>query len=901
MKSRREISSRAQQVKNLFLASLQRPPEERSRFIQTACANDALLESEVKSLLRSYKENENRLESSVLDISAASLALKVLHESDQKFTGDIGRYRIVRQIGRGGMGVVYEGARIDGEYEQRVAIKLIGSGPDSEFVSRRFRKERQILANLNHPNIARLLDGGTTADGLPYLVMEYVDGLPIDKYADEKSLTTIQRLELFRSICSAVDYAHRSFVIHRDIKPTNILVNEEGVPKLLDFGIAKLLLPESSKNRASQTTTVLVMTPEYSSPEQVRGSGITNATDVYSLGVVLYKLLTGCLPYQFKTNRLNEVARLISTQEPEKPSTAINAIARVSSDSKRRRISAPESVAGAGDANSGSLRKVLRGDLDNITLMALRKEPERRYKSVEQFSEDIRRYLNGLPIIARKDTLAYSSTKFFKRNRTLVASSLVVAFVCLLLGSLFTLFSVRAKPKTSVAILPFVNSGDDPNLDYLCDGITEKLLNDFSHIPGLKVAGRDSVFRYKGSTTNPGPIATGLGVETVLTGRVTIVGSEVLVDVALSEGRNSQSIFNKQYRGKSSDIQTTEEEIAHDVADKLGWKLGDQQHRQLRGTQSAEAYDLYLKGNYCWNQRNPEALDKAAKYYKRAVEIDPNFALAYSGLANSYSLGGAYLIFTPEESFGKAKEFASRAIESDPTLAEAHTSMALIRWLYDWDWDAADREFKRAIELNPNYPLAHHWYGLFLGEMNHPDAAIAEEQRALQLDPLSIPIVSDLGRVYFFARRYDESEQTYLKAGDRLMGAHMGDFDANLGELYEQTGKKDKLIELRNPFRELQLALVRGGMPAYWHEQLARVKRSSPPAWRSWGIWNIPYARAVFLARLGENERALDNLELAYKTHIHLMTQLKVNPAFDGLRSDPRFLKLLRQMNLDEN
>src|SRR6266700_1488737 len=221
MKSRREISSRAQQVKNLFLASLQRPPEERSRFIQTACANDALLESEVKSLLRSYKENENRLESSVLDISAASLALKVLHESDQKFTGDIGRYRIVRQIGRGGMGVVYEGARIDGEYEQRVAIKLIGSGPDSEFVSRRFRKERQILANLDHPNIARLLDGGTTADGLPYFVMEYIEGQPVNDYYDTHCLSIDELLHLFRSVCSAVSYAHQHLVIHRDLKPGN--------------------------------------------------------------------------------------------------------------------------------------------------------------------------------------------------------------------------------------------------------------------------------------------------------------------------------------------------------------------------------------------------------------------------------------------------------------------------------------------------------------------------------------------------------------------------------------------------------------------------------------------------------------------------------------------------------
>src|SRR6266571_2530703 len=777
---------KAQKVKNLFLASLEHPTNGRDRFLETACADDALLKNEVKSLLNSYRENEDRLETPFFDVSAESLALKALHDRDQEFAGDIGRYRLVREIGRGGMGVVYEAARVDGEYEQRVAIKLVGSGQDSELVPRRFRKERQILANLAHPNIARLLDGGTTENGLPYLVMEFVDGLPIDKYADAQGLTTVQRLELFRTICSAVQYAHRNFVIHRDLKPTNILVDELEVPKLLDFGIAKLLLPESSTHTASQTTTVLIMTPEYSSPEQVRGEAVSNATDIYSLGVVLYKLLTGRLPYRFNSNRIDEVARVISTQQPEKPSTATDSTGRVFLDSKPH-TPASQSLANNGTGKSESLRRTLRGDLDNIVLMALRKEPERRYASVEQFSEDIRRYLARLPIVARKDTLAYRGVKFFKRNKSLVATGLVIGLVGLLLGSFFTLFSVRTKPRASVAVLPFVNSARETNMDYLCDGITEKLLNDFSHIDGLKVAGRDSVFRYKGQAMDPALAGTDLGVETVLTGMVVILGSDVLINVALSDGRNSQSLFNKQYRGSPSDIQMMEEEIAQDVARKLGWTLGDEQRMKLRGTQNPQAYSLYLKGNYSWNQRNPEALQKAEDAYRAAIEQDPKYALAYSGLANTYSLRGAYVVMRPDESFGKAKIAAQRALEIDPSLAEAHTSMALIVWLYDWDWEGADREFKQAIALNPSYPLAHHWYGLFLGEMNRPDEAIAEEQRALQLDPLSVPIVSDLGRVYFFARRYDESEQTYLKAGDRLMGAHMGDFDANLGELYEQT------------------------------------------------------------------------------------------------------------------
>jgi len=889
-----EAIPRAEHVKDLVLASLQCEPEQRDEFIHSACAYDELLENEVKSLLRFDSENDDRLEVSALEVSAASLARKALYDSDQAFAGDIGRYRLVQEIARGGMGVVYEGARIDGEYEQRVAIKLIASGQDSEFIARRFRKERQILANLNHANIARLLDGGTTEDGLPYLVMEYVDGLPIDKYADANDLTTVERLELFRKVCSAVEYAHQNLVIHRDVKPRNILVDEEGVPKLLDFGIAKLLLPESSKDTAAQTTAMLVMTPEYSSPEQVRGEAVSNATDIYSLGVVLFKLLTGRLPYRFKSNRIDEVARVISTQQPEKPSTATTSNSGVSSDSKRYPMTVPDSITSTNNGNGQHLGRKLRGDLDNIVLMALRKEPERRYASVEQFSEDIRRHLGGLPIIARKDTLAYRSTKFFKRNKTLVVSGVVIALICLLLGSFFTLSSVRAKPKTSVAVLPFVNSGRDPNMDYLCAGITDNLLGELSRIGGLTVPGHNSVFRYKDKPVNLQSVTTELAVETVLTGNVTTDGSDVLVGITLSD-RSGQSILNRQYRAKASDIQRMQAEIAQDVSSGLGWKLDDGGYRKLRGTQNVEAYKLYLQGSHAWNQRTPEAFFKAGTYYDAAIKLDSQYALAYTGLANSYSLLGAYLILSPDESFGKAKQFATKALEIDPNLAEAHTSMALIRWLYDWDWAAADREFKRAIELDPGYPLAHHWYGLFLGEMNHPDEAIAEEKRALQLDPLSAPIMADLARVYHFARRYDESLEQFKKTNDQLMGAATGDVKSNLGDLYQQMGNTTELAVLYYPDREMLLALERGGMRAFWLQGLERLQRS----WRSTGwLGSTPYFKAELLARLHENDRAIESLNQAYKTRNHLMTQLKVNPAFDGLRSDPRFIELLRRMSL---
>src|SRR5437762_3748518 len=427
-------------------------------------------------------------------------------------------------------------------------------------------------------------------------------------------------------------------------------------------------------------------------------------------------------------------------------------------------------------------------------------------------------------------------------------------------------------------------------MDYLCEGITDSLMDKLSDQSGLNVPGHNSVFRYKDKLVDLQSASSELKVETVLTGTVTADLGDVLIDIKLSEGPTGRPIFSRQYRGHSSDVQSLQSTIAQDVLHNMGWEIGPDEQRAslVRGTQNSEAYNLYLKGNYSWNQRTPESLQKAGEFYRAALEKDPTYALAYVGVANSDSLLGAYLTYKPDV-FLEARKMVDRALEIDPTLPEAHTSNALIIWLYDWDWERADREFKRAIELNPNYPLAHHWYGLFLGEMNHGDAAIAEEQRALQLDPLSIPILSDLGRVYFFARRYDESLEQFTKANDRLMGARMGDFGPNFADLLAQTGNANELADMKLADPPLQAAIWRGGMNGYWHELLNRART---PGWAN------PYLRAEALARLGKNGLAIENLEQAYETHNHLMTQLKVNPAFDGLRSDPRFQELLTRMKL---
>jgi serine/threonine-protein kinase len=413
-------SERWTRVKKLFEAAADLAPHERAVLLSNECDGDDSLRREVESLLDSDAQTDAFIEQPVLEMPRDLFP----EPPDESLVGrQFGAYQIIREIGRGGLGAVYLAARADDEYRKQVAIKLIRRGLDTEDILQRFRNERQILAELDHPNIARLIDGGTTEDGLPYFVMDYVNGEPIGAYCDAHNLSTTERLTLFRKVCAAVTYAHQNLVIHRDLKPSNILVAADGEPRLLDFGIAKLLGPEEEA-LAPTMAGQRIMTPEYASPEQVKGERITTVSDVYSLGVLLYELLTGRRPYRLKTRTAEEIAHAITAQEPARPSTAVT---QNNSLSPKSAIRDPKS---------------LRGDLDNIVLMAMRKEPARRYASVGQFSEDIRRHLAGLPVVARKDTVSYRGGKFINRHRIGVAAAALI-LLSLLGGIIATLIQVR--------------------------------------------------------------------------------------------------------------------------------------------------------------------------------------------------------------------------------------------------------------------------------------------------------------------------------------------------------------------------------------------------------------------------------------------------------------------------
>ncbi len=645
------------------------------------------------------------------------------------------------------MGAVYLAERDDREYRMRVAIKVLRSDLDSGSVAQRFRQERQILAELEHPNIARLLDGGSTDGGVPYFVMEHVEGVPIDAYCEARQLSLRQRLELFRTACAAVAHAHGKRVVHRDLKPGNILVTAEGTPKLLDFGIAKLLIARPASEHT--VTGTRVMTPEYASPEQWRGSPVTAASDVYSLGVVLDRLLTGRGPYRPTLSLPDEIGRAICEDDPEPPSAA-----------------APQA------------RHRLAGDVDAIVLKALRKEPERRYGSAEELSEDIRRHLEGRPVTARRDRLAYRADRLLRRNKAAAVTALTTAALAALVSALVyhwaraTGFAgptaaLRTAPK-SLAVLPFRPLERGVADPYLALGMADAIITRLGHVHGVVVRPTGSILKYVDSAADPLAAGRELKVDELVEGRFQHVGDRIRVTVQLLDLRDGASLWVANL---------TREE---------------QERLRRRYTADIEAYGFYLRGRYFWSMRTRQGLEKAVESFRRAVEKDPGYALAWGGLADCYVLFSDYSVAPSRDAFPKAIEAATKALSLDDSLAEPHIALAYAKYRYEWDWPAAEREFARGIELNPSYATGLHWYSEYLVMMGRWEEALAEIRRAQELDPLSLIINADEGWYLYLARRGDEAIAHLQKTLE--MRPDFAPTHFYLGQAYELAGRYDEAI-----------------------------------------------------------------------------------------------------------
>ena len=876
------------QVEEIFQAALDLPPGERQKYIAEACLDDVRLREQVEFLVENYEEAGSFIEAPALAFSplpsdgSSSRTTQTLVGGDDPMAGRrIGAYKIVREIGRGGMGAVYLAVRADSEFQKRVAIKLVKRGMDTDYILRRFRNERQILASLDHPNIARLLDGGTTEDGLPYFVMEYIEGQPLYRYCDSQKLTIAERLVLFSQICNAVHYAHQNLVVHRDIKPSNILVCADGTPKLLDFGIAKLLNPELTPDTIAPTATAMrLMTPEYASPEQVRGEKATPASDIYSLGVLLYELLTGHRPYHFANRSPHEIARVVCEEEPEHPSHAIvreEDMLPISAASGE--ATTLESLCKNRGGTAESLRRELAGNLDNIILKALRKEPGRRYTSVEHLREDIARHLEGRPISA---PFFFPSAVKMSRPTT-------------------------GEPVTgekSIAVLPLklmsAHKSDETGDNYLGVGLADALITRLSNIRRFTVRPTSSVLRYGSEDNDPFAAGHELGVRFVIDGRIQRAGERIRITVQLLCVQDGATVWAGQFDEKFTDILSLEDSISAQVAEALIPQLTGDERLQLakRGTDNPEAFESYLRGRYHWNTFTEEGFAKAIACYYDAIALDPTYAVAYTGIADYYNWIGIYGVMPPAECFAAAKEAATKAVELDNTLAEGYSALGFAVLTHDFDWANGEAHLRRALELNPNYATARLWYSLQLVMEGRFDEALSEAHRALELDPLSPFNRHNLGWCYYHARQYDQSIAEYRKLIEAEPHYGFGRFAfswvlRHRGIYDEAISEANKAIEVSGSSPFMIAALGSAYAAAGKIDEAQRILRELNELAAKRYI--SPYHLALIHCNLGDKEQTLALLEETLQNRDAWSVWFGVEPQLDPLRDDPRFVDLLRR------
>jgi serine/threonine protein kinase/tetratricopeptide (TPR) repeat protein len=717
------VSAEWERLKDLFAAALDHPPEERSVFVHQACDGDQSLENELNSLLAAHNADSSSLARVAGSVARVAAGLPV-HETPAVELGRrIGPYKLIRQIGHGGMAAVYLAVRADEVYRKQVAIKIVSAGLENAELLRRFRNERQTLAALDHPNIVKLLDAGSTEDGLPYLVMDYVEGKPIDEYCDSRRLSTAARLELFRTVCSAVEYAHQNGVIHRDIKPANVLVAEDGSPRLLDFGIAKLL--DSDRLAVTGVLTrsdVRPMTPGYASPEQVRGGDITPATDIYSLGVLLYKLLTGHAPYRLKSHTPMEMERMICDTDPQKPSIAVNTVEEVATPVETKPIT-PEAVSQIRESEPKQLSRTLRGDLDSIVLKSLRKEPARRYLSVRDFSDDITRYLEGYAVTARQGAFQYRVGKFVRRRRGEIALAALV--VLLIAAGIIGTFEIQKRRneaanaalragallppgRRSVAVLGFRNLSQRPQTEWMATALSEMLSTELASGEKLRVIPGDNVARVKmelGSNNsdafsgnNLAAIRKNLSADYVVVGSYLVLGGEsagnLRLDLQLKDTAGGSIVSALSDHGSEAELDDLVMRVGAQLRQKLG--VGEVQRAAVPAIKAAlpsspEARALYAEG--LTKLRLKEAL-AAKNLLEKAVAAEPGFPLSHSELSQAWKALGYD---------AKAAQEAERAFQLSGTLSREQKLLVEARYREaNTDWPKAIEIYRTLFDFFPD-------------------------------------------------------------------------------------------------------------------------------------------------------------------------------------------------------
>jgi len=781
-----------------------------------------------------------------------------------------GRYQIIEELGRGGMGRVYKANDID--IKEKVAIKLIKPeiSTDKKTIER-FQNELKFARKIRHKNVCQMYDLNKE-EGSYYITMEYVSGEDLKSFIHRSGQLTIgTAIKIAQQVCDGLSEAHRLGVVHRDLKSSNIMIDKEGDARIMDFGIARSLEAKGITGAG-----VMIGTPEYMSPEQVEGKEVDQRSDIYSLGVILYEMVTGRVPFEGDTPFTIGIKH--KSEVPADPRNLNNRI--------------PDK-------------------LSLVIMKCLEKDKHKRFQSAREIQSELTKIEEGIPttvseVPKRKPLTSKEITVTFGIKKLLIPTLVVITIVIisLIIWKPWSKKQAVSQPTRghSIIVLPFEDLSPERNQGYFCEGLTDELINRLSRISSLKIPARTSSYLVKSQGLDIKEIGEKLQVENVLEGSIRKAGNVLRVTVQLINVKEGSPIWSDKFEGVLADVFSLQDKISLAIVDNLKIKLLSEEKLKIvaRDTENTEAYNLYLQGRFFWNQRTEEGFMKAIENFKKAINIDSTYALAWAGISDCYNLLPVYISTPPNYAFPKAKEAALKALELDEALAEAHTSLAWIKMSFDWDWGGAEREFKRAIKLFPKYATAHQWYSIFLSCVGKTNEALEEMKIALDLDPFSLVINKDLASRYYFDRQYDQAinilERT-LEMDPNFPSVHL-----YLGWVYFASSLYDEALEEFK--KEKELLKQYNSRVECWigisYASLKEIEMAQEVLRELTKQSELEFVSPISLAKLhfdlGERDSYLKYLDTAYRERDINMRMIKADPAFDNMRSDPAFKALIEKV-----